>query len=79
MELQEARSRANRRMDRREVTEKGICALLGARAGMEMHRIAERLSLGKSMTYRILGDMKKRGLVVQEGHGGVWRLPNSGK
>ena len=48
-------------------------------AGMEIHRIAERLSLGKSMAYRILGDMKKRGLVVQEGHGGVWCLPNSGK
>jgi hypothetical protein len=79
MELQEARSRTNRLMDRRELTEKGICALLEASAGMEMHRIAERLSLGKSMTYRILGDMKKRGLVVQEGHGGVWRLPNSGK
>ena len=79
MELQEARLHANRRVDRREVTEKGICALLEASAGMEMHRIAERLSLGKSMTYRILGDMKKRGLVVHEGHGGVWRLPNSGK
>ena len=78
MELQEARLHTNRRADRREVTEKGICALLGASAGMEMHQIAERLSLGKSMTYRILGDMKKRGLVVQEGHGGVWRLPNSG-
>ena len=78
MELQESRLRANRRADRRDVTEKGICALLEASAGMEMHRIAERLSLGKSMTYRILGDMKKRGLVVQEGHGGVWHLPNSG-
>lgn len=78
MELQEARLRTNRRTDRRDVTEKGICALLGSNAGMEVHQIAERLSLGKSMTYRILGDMKKRGLVVQEGHGGPWRLPNSG-
>ncbi len=74
VELREARMSAKRRDERRELTYKGICALLGEYSAMEVHQLAEQLSLGLGMTYRILAEMKKRGMICQEKYGGVWRL-----
>ena len=74
IELREARMCAKRRDERRELTYKGICALLGEYSAMEVHQLAEHLSLGLGMTYRILAEMKKRGMICQEKYGGAWCL-----
>ena len=74
VELREARMSAKRRDERRELTYKGICALLGENSAMEVHQLAEQLSLGMGMTYRILAEMKKRGMICQEKYGGAWCL-----
>ncbi len=73
VELREARMCAKRRDERRELTYKGICALLGEHSAMETHQLAAHLSLGMGMTYRILAEMKKRGMICQEKRGGAWR------
>ena len=74
IELREARMCAKRRDERRELTYKGVCALLDEHSSMEVHQLAEHLSLGMGMTYRILAEMKKRGMICQEKYGGAWRL-----
>ncbi len=74
IELREARMCAKRGDERRELTYKVICALLGEHFAMDVHQLAEQLSLGMGMTYRILAEMKKRGMICQEKYGGAWRL-----
>jgi len=63
MALRAASEVAMHRDERRKLREKEILALLAENPDMDVPSIAERLLIGKSMTYRIIREMKRKGLL----------------
>ena len=59
---------------KKESRESMILALLSANPDLEVPQVAERMGVALSSVYRLIGGLKKRGLLKQERHGGSWTL-----
>ena len=74
VELHET-GRAERRCTaKRELHEKEVVALLRANPGMDVPLLAERLGVGISMAYHVVGGMRKRGILEKDRRRGVWNI-----
>lgn len=74
MELHEAGRTERRRTARRELREKEVVALLMANPGMDIPLLAERLGVGISMAYHVVGGMRKRGILEKDRRRGIWNI-----
>lgn len=73
-ELHEARGVERRRTARRELREKEVVVLLQASPEMDVPILAERLGVGVSMAYHVVGGLKKRGVLARDRRTGIWNI-----
>lgn len=74
VELHEAGTTERRRTARRELREKEVVALLKANPCMDVPLLAERLGVGISMAYHVVGGMKKSGILKKDRRRGIWNI-----
>ena len=55
--------------------EEVVLAMLSANPDLEVPQIAECMGIALSTTYRLIGGLKRRGLIKQERYAGPWILP----
>ena len=77
MELRSAWGEENRRQAKGELRDKEMLALLEANPEIEIPLLAEKMKIGVSTAYLIVGRLKKRGLVQRDRHSGRWTFPNT--
>ena len=63
LEIREAEKNEGRRFERRKLREREIIAIIEGNPTIDVPLLAERLSIGAPMAYRILGCMKKKGII----------------
>ena len=73
-ELHKARGVERRRTARRELREKEVVVLLQANPEMDVPILAERLGVGVSMAYHVVGGLKKRGVLARDRRTGTWNI-----
>ena len=69
-ELHEAEIVKGRSRVTREAREREIVALLKMDSGMDVPRLAERLGIGLSMTYRLIAGLRRKGVIDK--NKGIW-------
>lgn len=79
MELRDAQSGECRRAERRKLREEEVLAILKGNPEMDVALLAERLQVGLSATYVVVGRLKERGMAVRDRRSGRWSFPNTGK
>jgi REP element-mobilizing transposase RayT len=72
LEIRETEKNESRRFERRLLREREIVAILEENPTIDVPLIAERLSLGIPMAYRILGEMKKKEVITRKKSDGRW-------
>ena len=74
----ELRSEGMEKRGRKGAEDEVVLAALAADPGMDVMQLARQLGISKSAAYRQIGELKRKGLLLQEGRGGNWMFP-SGK
>jgi hypothetical protein len=72
LEIREAEKNEGRRFERRKLREREIIAIIEGNPTIDVLLLAERLSIGAPMAYRILGCMKKKGIIERRRSDGRW-------
>jgi len=72
MELRSAHSNASRRKEKGSLREEEILALIKSNPDMDVPLLAERLSVGLSMAYLLVGRLKKQGRIRRDRRSGKW-------
>lgn len=72
MELRSAQSNASRRKEKGNLREEEILALIKSNPDMDVPLLAERLSVGLSMAYLLVGRLKKQGRIRRDRRSGKW-------
>jgi predicted HTH transcriptional regulator len=63
LEMREEHVRKGRRSQRRKEREKEVLALMETNPEIDVPMLAEQLSLGIAMIYRILGNLRENGMI----------------
>ena len=72
LEIREAEKNEGHRFERRKLREREIIAIIEGNPTIDVPLLAERLSIGAPMAYRILGCMKKKGIIERRRSDGRW-------
>lgn len=72
LEFCESQVEEGRRSEKKRLQEQEVISLLGANPEMNVPQIAERMSIGISVAYKILQKLKKSGMIAQDGYCGRW-------
>ena len=72
MELRSAQSNERRRKEKGSLREEEILALIKSNPDMDVPLLAERLSVGLSMAYLLVGRLKQQGRIRRDRRSGKW-------
>ena len=72
LEFRERCAEEGVRAEKRQSREQMILALLEANPEINVPSLAERMSLGTAVVYKLLRGLKKQGVISQEGYCGRW-------
>lgn len=72
LEFREKCAEDVKRVKKRQSREQMVLALLEANPEIDVPSLAERMSLGTAVVYKLLRGLKKQGVISQEGYCGRW-------
>jgi ribosomal protein S25 len=72
LEFREKCAEDAKRVEKRQSREQIVLALLEANPEINVPSLAERMSLGTAVVYKLLRGLKKQGVIFQEGYCGRW-------